>query len=101
MNREDFQQDTRYALTIRDGAGHLKPASVYVYRLFDEFMVVRSTQGDGLLRKLRFEDIERIVRTVAVADGDRFSLPEALLQPKFWVDRDTVEAYSSSPAVGK
>lgn len=64
-------------------------------------MVVRDTQGGGLLRKLRFEDIERIVRTLPVADTERFALPEALLQPKFWVDRDSLEAYSSSPAVGK
>lgn len=101
MNREDFQEDTRYDLTVRDGRGRQRPTCVYVYRLFDDFMVVRNMQGDGLLQKLRFGDIDRIVRTAEVADSDRFALPEALLQAKFWVDRDTVEAYSSSPAVGK
>jgi len=101
MVKQDFEENTRYALTVRRESAKLRPANVYVYRRFDEFMVVRNTQDSGLLEKLRYEDVERIVRSEPVPPARQFAMPEALLQPKFWAEREFVEAYSSSPSVGK
>jgi hypothetical protein len=64
-------------------------------------MVVRNTDSDGLLRKLRYAAVERIVAASAVPEGERLALPEAMLQPAFWADRESCVAYGSSPARGK
>ncbi len=101
MLKEDFEENTRYALTVRRKSGKLQPANVYVYRRFDEFMIVRNTQNSGLLEKLCYGDVEKIVRSTAVPPAKQFAMPEALLQAKFWAEREFVEAYSSSPSVGK
>lgn len=101
MEKKDFQQDTRYVITLRDSEGKLRPASIYVYRLYDEFMIARYTNGDGLLRKLKYEDVVKIVKTKPVASQDRFYIPEAVLLEKVWKDRDSMVRYSSSPHMGK
>ncbi len=101
MLKEDFEESTRYALTVRRKSGKLQPANVYVYRRFDEFMIVRNTQDSGLLEKLRYEDVQKIVRSAPVPPAKQLAMPDALLQPKFWAEREFVEAYSSSPSVGK
>ena len=101
MDKEDFEENTRYALTVRRNSDKLRPVNVYVYRLFDEFMIVRNTQNSGLLEKLCYADVEKVVRAEPVPPDKQFAMPEALLQPKFWAERESVEAYSSSPSMGK
>jgi len=63
--------------------------------------VARNTAGDGLLRKIRYDSVERIVKTTAVARDEQLAVPEAMLQAAFWKDRETCVAYGSSPARGK
>lgn len=101
MEKKDFQQDTRYVVTMRDAEGKLRPARMYVYRLYDDFMIARYTTGDGLLRKIKYEDIAKIVKVQPVAAQDRFFIPEAVLQEKAWKDRDSMFRYSTSPHMGK
>ena len=101
MEKNDFQKDTRYVVTMRDAEGHLRPASMYVFRLYDDFMIARYTNGDGLLRKIKYEDIAKIVKVHPVAAQDRFFIPEAVLQEKSWKDRDSMFRYSTSPHMGK
>lgn len=86
---------------MRDAEGKLRPAGMYVYRLYDDFMIARYTNGDGLLRKIKYDDIVKIVKTRPVAAQDRFHIPEAVLQEKVWKDRDSMFRYSSSPHMGK
>lgn len=101
MEKKDFEQDTRYTITMCDAEGKLRPASIYTYRLYDQFMIVRMTNNDGLLRKLKYDDVVKIVKTRAVAKEDRFSIPDAVLLEKAWKDRDVMFRYSSSPHMGK
>ena len=99
--KQEFTESTRYALTVRESDGKQRPVNVYVFRLHDEFMVARNTAGDGLLRKLPYEAVERIVSTVSVPADERLAVPDALLQAAFWKDRDICQAYGSAPARGK
>lgn len=101
MEKKDFAQDTRYTVTLRDESGKLRPASIYIYKLYDDFMIVRLTQADGLLRKLKYDDVVKIVKTRQIAAEDRFFIPEAVLAEKVWKDRDMMFRYSSSPHMGK
>jgi hypothetical protein len=101
MEKKLFAPDTRYTVTLRDASGRLRAANIYVYRLYDGFMIVRMTEREGVLRKLRYEEVVRIVRTVAVAREDRFLVPEAVLAEAMWKDRETMERYSSGPGRGK
>lgn len=101
MEKKAFAQDTRYTVTLRDENGKWRPASLYVYRLYDTFMVARMTQNDGLLRKLKYDDIIKVVKTRQVSAEDRFVMPEAVLAEKTWQDRDKMFRYSTSPHMGK
>ena len=101
MEKKDFKSDTRYAATWRDENGRLRPINFYVYRLYDEFMIVRMTDREGFLRRIPYEDIVKIVRTMAVREEDRFFLPEAVLAEANWKDRTVMHTYSSSPHMGK
>lgn len=77
MDKSSFKPDMRYTLTLRDEQGKARPANLYVYRVYEQFMVARSTSGDGLVRKVNYSDIERIVDETAVAPGERYFLPAA------------------------
>ena len=99
--KQDFSEGTRYALTVRDADGRQRPANVYVFRLHDDFMVVRNTAGDGLLRKLGYDEVQRIVSATPAAPSEQLSVPDAMLQATFWKDRQSCAAYGSSPARGK
>lgn len=101
MDKTDFQPDTRYTITWRDAAGNVRPARIYVYRVYDAFMIARSTGGDALLRKIAYPEVVRIVAAQPVALSDRYAAPTALLDEKNWRDRTVMEHYSTSPARGK
>lgn len=101
MKKEDFKPHTRYTITWRDEQGKLRPANIYVYRLYDSFLIARLTQGDGLLRKLSYDEITKIVKTSPVPERDQFFIPEALLKEKVWANRTSMERYSTSPHMGK
>jgi hypothetical protein len=101
MQKDDFEEHTRYALTLTDEQGHLRPFNLYVYRKYDDFMIVRRTDREGLLYKMPYEKVERIVRRYPVAHKDQLHVPEALLNRKAWQGREVMSAYSSAPHRGK
>lgn len=101
MDKSHFKPDTRYTLALRDAAGKARPANLYVYRVYDRFMVARATSGDGLVRKVAYDLIDKIVDEAAVAPEDRYFLPAAVLDEKDWHSRDTMQHYASSPGRGK
>ena len=101
MDKSSFKPDTRYVLTVYDAKRAPRPANVYVYRVYDAFMVARSTSGEGLLCKIAYDDIERIVEQAAVPASERYAMPAALLEEKSWNNRSEMQVYASSPARGK
>lgn len=101
MEKKDFSPDTRYTITLRDASGRLRPANIYVFRLYDDFMIARATDKDGLLRKIKYMDVTKIVKTIQVPKESRFSVADAILAEKAWVERTQMERYSSSPGAGK
>jgi len=101
MDKSDFQPDTRYTLVLRDAGGKVRPCTVYVFRIYDAFMVARPTGGDALLRKIAYPDVIKIVAAQPVAPADRYMVPAALLEEKIWRERDVMLHYATSPARGK
>ena len=101
MDKSHFASDTRCTLVLRDAAGKSRPANVYVYRAYDAFLVVRAQGEDGLVRKIPYEAVERIVSSVEVAPAGRYALPAAMLDEKTWRDRASMQHYASSPGRGK
>jgi hypothetical protein len=101
MDKRDFNIDTRYTLTLRDATGRVTPCALYVYRVYDAFMIARLAGGDALLRKIAYPDVVRIVSAEPVAPADRYMVPAALLEEKTWRDRDVMLHYATSPARGK
>ena len=101
MDKAAFKADTRYTLTWKDEAGRERPLNVYVYRVYEKFMVVRETSGPGLVRKIAFDAVVRIVREATVAPEARYFLPAAVLDEKNWRDRAVMQHYASAPGLGK
>lgn len=101
MNQSDFAEGVRYAVTRRDESGKLRPANFFVYKLFDDFMIVRMTDKGGLLHKIAYSDVTKIVKTIQVSSAKQFMLPAAVLDPKAWEGRSTMQAYGSAPGLGK
>ncbi|WP_455380769.1 hypothetical protein [Acidihalobacter prosperus] len=101
MNKKSFHEDTRYAIALKDGNGKLRPANIYVYKLHDDFMIVRFTDKSGTLHKIAYDDVTRIVKTIEVAPDARYAVPEILLAAKTWQNRTSMQAYGSSPRAGK
>lgn len=101
MNEHDFKAHTRYTVTLRGAQGRLRPANLYVYRLYREFMIARMTEGEGLLYRIDYADVERIVKEVPVAAEDRYLMPEAVLKESMWTQRKVMDRYSTAPHVGK
>ncbi|MHB1939048.1 MAG: hypothetical protein ACYCOR_21135, partial [Acidobacteriaceae bacterium] len=62
MTKDDFKPHTRYTVTLRDTNGQLRPANLYVYRTYDQFMIVRRTDQDGLLCKIGYADVIKKVK---------------------------------------
>lgn len=100
MKKDDFLPHTRYTVTMQID-GRPRPANFYVYRLYDEFMIARMTDNGGLLYKIKYDSVEKIVRFKQVAEEDRFFIPEAVLKENVWRDRVKMERYSTSPHMGK
>ncbi len=103
MDKNDFQVDGHYAVTLKDENGKLRAANIYVHSMENDYMIVRRTSGGdvGLLLKLPYEDVVKIARTHRVLDPKKFMVPAALLKPKLWEGRDSMRAYSSAPGLGK
>ena len=101
MDRQAFQPDTRYTLVCRDAQGRTRPLNVYVYRVYEKFMIVREAGAAGLVRKIPFDDVERIVKESAVAPESRYFLPAGVLDEKNWRDRSEMQHYASAPGRGK
>ena len=103
LEKNEFSKDGHYAVTLRTAEGRLRPANLYIHRLEDDYLIARHTSGPdvGLLIKLGYDDVVKIVRTHPVLDRKRFMIPEALLKPKLWESRDSMRAYSSAPGLGK
>ena len=101
MDKNDFQPDMRYTITWQPPGAQAKPATIYVYRTHDKFMVVRAGGSDGTLRKMGYDEVLKIVMSEPVPPEKRRSLPAALLDEKSWHDRTTMAHYASSPGLGK
>lgn len=101
MNKRHFKENTRYAITLMDENGRLRPANIYVYRLHDDFMIARFTDKTGILNKIPYDSVTKIVKTTEVAPEARFMVPDILLSAKTWQTRSSMQTYSSSPRVGK
>ena len=101
MEKSDFSEHQRLTVTWRDEGGKLRPANIYIFKMYDEFMIARMTDKDGLLRKIPYGDILKVVKEHAVSEEDRFFIPDAVLNEKVWKDRSTMMRYSSSPHMGK
>jgi len=101
MDKAAFKADTRYTLTWRDGTGRERPLNVYVYRVYEKFMIVRETSGPGLVRKVAYDDVTRIVHEAPVAPEARYFLPAAVLDEKNWRERTEMQHYASAPGLGK
>lgn len=101
MDKTAFKTDTRYTLTLRRPDGRPEPANLYVYRVYEDFLVARTTSGGGLLRKVPYGDIVKVVDEIPVEPEKRYFLPNALLEEKNWKDKTEMSVYASSPALGK
>ncbi len=101
MKKDDFKPDTRYTVAWRDYDGKVRPANLYVYRLYDAFMIARKTDHSGFLYKIGYDQILRIVKEIPVSKELQFRIPDAVLKESSWTDRTVMERYSSSPALGK
>lgn len=101
MKKDDFKPHYRYTITLRTKGGKPRPANIYVYRLHDDFMVVRRLDQGGILGKIAYEDVLRIVQAQEVPAAERYFVPEALLAEKAWKDRTIMQHYGSSPRLGK
>jgi hypothetical protein len=99
--KEAFKPDTRYTLTWKAENGRERPLNIYVYRVYDNFMVARETSGPGLVRKIAYADVVRIVHEQPVAPAARYFLPAAVLDEKNWRDRAVMQHYASAPGLGK
>ncbi len=101
MPKDDFKENTRYTITWRAPDGKLRPANIYVYKTFATAMIARMTDKSGFLYKIGYDDVIKIVKTVAVDKEYQFAIPAAVLDEKIWKDRSVMERYSSAPNMGK
>jgi hypothetical protein len=101
LKKEDFKPHARYTITLKWDGDKARPANIYVYRLYDGFMIARMLDQGGILRKIPYGDVIRIVQAVEVPAAERFFVPEALLAEKLWRDRTVMQHYGSSPRLGK
>jgi hypothetical protein len=101
MDKTDFKPDTRCTITWQPPDGRAQPANIYVYRVYDNFLVARLTGADGLLRKIKYPEILKIVSAKEVSADQRYCVPSQLLDEQTWRDRVVMAHYSSSPRLGK
>lgn len=101
VEKSDFHENMRYTITYRDESGKLRPAGIYVMKTHADGMVVRLTQKEGILRKIKYEDVVKIVQSQKVDDQDIYYIPAALLSEKHWQGKSEIQHYSSMPHAGK
>ncbi len=101
MDKSNFKENTRYTITWRTADGKLRPANIYIYKLFDNAMIARMTDKSGFLYKINYSDITKIVAEIPVTKENQFTIPAAVLDEKIWKDRTIMERYSTSPHMGK
>jgi hypothetical protein len=101
VEKQDFHEHVRYTLTVKDSDNKLRPMNVYILKLHDDNMIARMTDKEGILRKIKYEDVIKIVHEKAVPKQDHYIVPAALLLEKNWADRDEIQHYSNSPHMGK
>lgn len=101
MDKANFKENTRYTVAWRATDGKIRPANIYVYKMFDTAMIARMTDKAGFLYKIAYEDITKIVKEITVEKENQFHIPAAVLDEKVWKDRSMMERYSSSPHMGK
>lgn len=101
MEKNDFQADTRYSIAWQQPDGRVIPATIYVYRVHDPFMIVRVAGADGALRKISYSEVLKIVSAEPASPDRRRTVPAALLDEKTWRERTVMAHYASSPALGK
>lgn len=101
MDKKDFEQDTRYTVTLRDDNNKLRPANLYVMRKHDDGMVVRMTDKAASLIKIKYDNVIKIVDKKTVSEQDHFTTPDAVLDEANWKDRTSLDHYSSSSHMGK
>lgn len=101
MDKSNFRENTRYAIALKDENGKVRPANIYVYKLHDDFMIARHTDQTGTLHKIAYGDVTKIVKSVEVDPRARFFMPDILLAAKTWQGRTSMQAYGSSPRLGK
>ena len=94
MKKDDFKPDTRYTVTWRDYDGKVRPANLYVYRLYDNCMIARKTDHSGFLYKIGYDQILKIVKETAVSKELQFRIPDAVLKESSWTDRTVMERCS-------
>ena len=101
MDKTNFQAHTRYTIAWQQAGGRVIPATIYVYRTHDAYMIVRLTGADGALHNICYPEVTRIVATETVAPEHCRSVPAAMLDEKTWRDRTVMAHYSSSADLGK
>ncbi|HUW28054.1 MAG TPA: hypothetical protein VMV97_05530 [Sulfuriferula sp.] len=101
MDKNNFKENTRYTITLRTLDGKMRPANIYVYKMFETNMIARMTDSGGLLHKIAYADVLKIVKEKSVDKENQFFIPAAVLDEKAWKDRTVMERYSSSPHMGK
>ncbi|MDH5545676.1 MAG: hypothetical protein OEZ43_08790 [Gammaproteobacteria bacterium] len=101
MKKDDFQEDTRYVVSLKDNAGKVRPAKFYLLKCHKDNMIVRFTDGDGGIRKIAYENVVKIVAKHPVPEQNRYHMPAALLDEKHWKEREELIHYSSMSHAGK
>lgn len=101
MEKDNFNEHTRYTISLADENDKLRPANIYVFRLYDQSMIVRDTDKSGLLRQIEYEKIKKIVKTRVIEVQNQFHIPDAILDEKNWDSRSEMFHYVSSTHAGK
>jgi hypothetical protein len=101
MTRDDFRSDTRCTISWRNPQGRVQPATVYIFKVCERFLIGRMAGDDALLRRIDYEDVLKVVSVADVAPADRYTLPAAMADEKAWRDRVVMQHYSTSPRRGK
>lgn len=101
MEKTDFHADTRYTIAWQQPDGRVVPATIYVHRVHDPFMIVRVAGNGSELRKIGYAEVLRIVEAEPASPEELRPVPAALLDEKSWQGRTVLAHYASSPARGK
>ena len=100
MEKKDFKENTRCTLAANIN-GKQRPANVYILKLHNDYMIVRLTDREGILRKITYSDVSKIVACHDVPKQNHYATPAILLSEKNWLDRTEIQHYASSPHMGK